>query len=141
MVFHGFERFWGQDVWQPVPACAAGLDPPNINFSDSGGLDLEAWCLDAGCRQDWNGLEEVTEVTEGIGMEGGNWKKFAHARASGARRIQLSCTACVLLACGTKCCVFVSSIGNSNVAPHNVFSFCLRLQCMRWCLAPLHLHR
>jgi hypothetical protein len=43
---------------------------------------LEVWM--SGCWQDWNGLEEVTEVTafwrEGIG-------KFSHARASGARRI------------------------------------------------------
>ena len=50
---------------QPVPPCRSGLDPPNIKISDSGGLDLEAWCLDAGCWKDWNGLEEVTEVTEG----------------------------------------------------------------------------
>ena len=28
-------------------------------------------CLDDG---GWNGLEEVTEVTEGIGMGGGDWK-------------------------------------------------------------------
>ena len=58
-------------VGQPVPACAAGLDPPNIKISYSAGLDLEAWCLDAGCWKDWNGFEEVTEVTafcgEGIG--------------------------------------------------------------------------
>ena len=51
--------------------CGSGLDPPNIKISDSGGLDLKAWCLDAGCRQDCNGLKEVTEVTafwgEGIG--------------------------------------------------------------------------
>ena len=40
-----------------------------------------------GCWQDWNGLEEGTEVTEGIGMGGGDWKKFPHAGASGARRI------------------------------------------------------
>jgi hypothetical protein len=55
--FYGFERFWGQNVgrplnpcgglWHPVAACAAGLDPANIKISDSGGLDLEAWCLDA----------------------------------------------------------------------------------------------
>ena len=36
--------------------------------------------------KDWNGLEEVMEVTEGIGMGGRDWKKFPHARASGARR-------------------------------------------------------
>ena len=40
-----------------------------------------------GCWQDWNGLEEVTEVMEGIGMEGVDWEKFSHAQASGARRI------------------------------------------------------
>ncbi len=53
---------------------------------------LEAWIWRPGawmpgCWKDWNGLEEVTEVTEGIGMGGGDWKKFSHARASGARRI------------------------------------------------------
>ena len=59
---------------RPVPPempCGSRLDPPNIKISDSGGLDLEAWCLDAGCWKDWNGFEEVTEVTaflgEGIG--------------------------------------------------------------------------
>ena len=71
LVFHGFERFWGQGVWRPVPPCRNGLDPPNIKISDSGGLDLEAWCLDAWMLKDWNGLGEVTEVTafwgEGIG--------------------------------------------------------------------------
>ena len=48
--------------------------PPEIEISDSGGLDLEAWCLDAwmpGCWQDWRGLEEMGKVTarwgEGIG--------------------------------------------------------------------------
>ena len=34
-------------VSRPLPACGSGLDPPNIKISDSGGLDLEAWCLDA----------------------------------------------------------------------------------------------
>ena len=53
-------------MWRPVPPCAAGLDPPNIKISDSGGLDLEAWCLDAWMLKYWNGLEEVTEVTEGL---------------------------------------------------------------------------
>ena len=47
MDFHRFERFWGQDVSRPVPPVRTGLDPPNIKISDSGGLDLEAWCLDA----------------------------------------------------------------------------------------------
>ena len=97
MVLYGFERFWGQDVWRPVnpcatlcrpvAACGTGLGPLNIKISYSGGLDLEAWCLDALMLKDWRGLEEVTEVTEGIGMGGGDWKKFSHARASGARRI------------------------------------------------------
>ena len=32
----------------PVPPCRNGLDPPNIKISDSGGLDLKAWMLDAG---------------------------------------------------------------------------------------------
>ena len=56
-------------LWRPVASCRAGLDPPNIQISDSGGLDLEAWM--PGCWQDWRGLEKVTEVTarwgEGIG--------------------------------------------------------------------------
>ena len=29
-----------------VASCRTGLDPPFIKISDSGGLDLEAWCLD-----------------------------------------------------------------------------------------------
>ena len=32
---------------RPVPACGSGLDPLYIKISDSGGLDLESWCLDA----------------------------------------------------------------------------------------------
>jgi len=32
-------------------------------ISDSGGLDLKAWCLDVWMLKNWNGLEEVTEVT------------------------------------------------------------------------------
>ena len=71
-----------------MPACAARLDPPNIKISDSGGLDLKGWCLDGGCWKDWNGVEEVTEVTEGVGMGGRDWEKFPHARASRARRIR-----------------------------------------------------
>ena len=58
-----------------------------IKISDSGGLDLEAGCLDAGCWQDWSGLEEVTE---GLGwmLDGRRGSKdFPHARARGARRI------------------------------------------------------
>ena len=57
MDFYGFQRFWGQNAWRPVPPCdtlwrpvipcRTGLDPPNIKISDSAGLDLEAWCLDA----------------------------------------------------------------------------------------------
>ena len=50
----------------PVVPNRAGLDPPNIKISDS-----EAWVWMPGCWKDWNGLEEVTEVTafwgEGIG--------------------------------------------------------------------------
>ena len=61
-------------LWQPVPpcgslcrpvaACGSGLDPLYIKISDPGGLDLKVWCLDAWMLKDWNGLEEVTEVTE-----------------------------------------------------------------------------
>ena len=47
----------------PVASCRAGLDPPDFKILDSGGLDLEPWMLVPGCWQDWNGLEEVTEVT------------------------------------------------------------------------------
>jgi len=47
----------------PVVPNRSRLDPLYIKISDSGGLDLEAWCLDAGCWKDWNGFEEVTEVT------------------------------------------------------------------------------
>ena len=55
----------------PVAPSGNGLDPLYIKISDSGGLDLEAWCLDVWMLEDWNGLGEVTEVTalwgEGIG--------------------------------------------------------------------------
>ena len=37
--------------------------------------------------KDWNGFGEVTEVTEVTAFWGGHWKKFSHAQASGARRI------------------------------------------------------
>ena len=83
MDFHGFERLWGEDVlrplascgilWHPVPACRAGLDPPNIKISDSEGLDLEGWCPDAwmleglewirgGDGGDWNGRRGLEEI-------------------------------------------------------------------------------
>ena len=54
-------------LWQPVPPCAAGLDPPNIKISDSGGLHLEAWCLEA-----WM-LEGLGWIGEGDGGVGGHW--------------------------------------------------------------------
>jgi hypothetical protein len=41
---------------RPVPACRTGLDAPNIKISDSGGLDLEAWCLDAWMREGLEGI-------------------------------------------------------------------------------------
>ena len=70
---------------QPVPPCAAGLDPPNIKISDSGGLGLEAWCLHAWMLA---GLEWIGGGDGGDGiLGGGDWKKFSHAQASGARRI------------------------------------------------------
>ncbi len=60
-----------------MPPCAAGLDPPNIKISDSGGLDLEAWCLDA------EGLEWIGGGDGGDDIMGrGDWKKFSHAQAS-----------------------------------------------------------
>ena len=68
-----------------VAACGSGLDPPNIKISDSGGLDLEAWCLDAWMLE---GLKWIGGGDGGDGILGrGDWKKFPHARASGARRI------------------------------------------------------
>ena len=50
-----------------MPACAAGLDPPNIEISDSGGLDLEAWCLNA-CM-----LAGLEWIGGGDGSDGGDW--------------------------------------------------------------------
>ena len=58
-------------LWRPVAACAAlwrpvAADwvPLYIKISDPGGLDLKVWCMDAWMLKDWNGLGEVTEVTE-----------------------------------------------------------------------------
>ena len=78
IVVYGFERFRGQNVWQlvvPVKALchpvATDWIPLILRFQI-----LEAWIWRPGawmpgCWQDWNGLEEVTEVTafwgEGIG--------------------------------------------------------------------------
>jgi hypothetical protein len=41
--------------WRPVVPNRSGLGPPNLlKISDSGGLDLEAWRLDAGrIGMDW----------------------------------------------------------------------------------------
>ena len=70
MDFHGFERFWDQNVGHPVAACATLCQPvpPDwipyiLRFQI-----LEAWIWRPGawmpgCWQDWNRLEEVTEVT------------------------------------------------------------------------------
>ena len=63
-------------LWRPVPPCAAGMDPPNIKISDSGGLDLEAWMPgrwmleglewigggDGGDRGHWNGRRGLEEI-------------------------------------------------------------------------------
>ena len=73
-----FKRFRGQNAWQPVPPCgglcrpvAPDWIPLILRFQI-----LEAWIWRPGawmpgCWKDWNGLEEVTEVTafwgEGIG--------------------------------------------------------------------------
>ena len=68
-----FLRFWGQDVSRPLPPCeplwspvAPDWIPLMLRFQI-----LEAWIWRPcawmpGCWQDWNGLEEVTEVTEGL---------------------------------------------------------------------------
>ena len=78
MVFHGFERFWGQNVGRPLPPCGdlkSPVPPVWITYISRFQI-LEAWiwrpgALMSGCWEDWNGLEEVTEVTafwgEGIG--------------------------------------------------------------------------
>ena len=95
MYLKGAEARMPDILWHPVPpggilcrpvaACRTGLDPPNIKISDSGGLDLEAWCLDAWMLA---GLEGIGGGDGGDGiLGGGNWKKFPHARASGAGRI------------------------------------------------------
>ena len=52
---------------RPVASVCAGLDPPNIKISDSGGLDLEAWCLDA-----WM-LARLEWIGGGDGGDGGDW--------------------------------------------------------------------
>jgi hypothetical protein len=59
IVFHRFGRFWGQDVWRLVAACAALWQPVAadwiplyIKISDPGGLDLKVWCLDAWMLKD-----------------------------------------------------------------------------------------
>ena len=75
-------------LWRAEMPCGSGLDLPNIKIWDSGGLDLEAWCLDAWMLA---GLEGIGRGGRGDGGDGwmgaGYWKKFSHARASGARRI------------------------------------------------------
>ena len=71
-------------LWHPENPCSNGLDPLYIKISDSGGLDLEAWCLDVWMLE---GLEWIGGGDGGDGILGrGDWKKFSHARASGAWR-------------------------------------------------------
>ena len=92
-----FTRFWDQNVGRPLPPCAAlwrpvppngsGLDPLYIKISDSGGLDLEAWCLDAWMLEGLEWIGGGDGGDGGIGMGGGDWKDVSHAQASGARRI------------------------------------------------------
>ena len=109
MDFHSFQwilngsgaRMFG-GLCHPVPPCkplchpvAPDWIPLILRFQI-----LEAWvwrsgCLDAGCWQDWNGLEEVTEVTafwgEGIGrnshtlklQELGGFKVAKHCQMHG----------------------------------------------------------
>ena len=52
-----------------MAACGSGLDPSNIKISDSGGLDLEAWGLDAWMltRLEWIGGGDGGD--RGIGMD------------------------------------------------------------------------
>ncbi len=95
MVFHVFGEVLGPGclaacaaLCRPVAACGPlrqRIGSPNIKISDSGGLDLEAWCLDVWMLE---GLEWIGGGDGGDGILGrGVWKKFSHARASGARRI------------------------------------------------------
>ena len=72
------KRFWNQNGGHPVPPCAALWRPVPLDWIPYilRFQILEAWiwrrgCLDAGCWKDWNGLEEVTEVTEGLEWEEG----------------------------------------------------------------------
>ena len=88
MVCHGIEKFWDQNVGAPVAACATLCHPVPLDWI---GLILrfqilEAWIWRPGA---WmlEGLEWIGGGDRGIGMGGGDWKKFSHARASGARRI------------------------------------------------------
>ena len=85
MDFHGFGRLWGENVGhpvipcaalcRPVPPCRARLDPPNIEISDSGGLDLEGWCLDAWVLA---GLEGIGGGDGGDGGMGGWDPRTSH---------------------------------------------------------------
>ena len=76
--FYGFERFWGQGVGRPLPPCEPLCRPtkPDWIFLILRFQILEAWIRRPGawmpgCWQDWNGLEEVTEVTEELEWEEG----------------------------------------------------------------------
>ena len=72
-------------LWTPVNPCAAGLHPLYLKILDSGGLDLQSWCLDAWMLE---GLAWIGGCDGSDGILGrGDWKKFLHAQASGARRI------------------------------------------------------
>ena len=58
----------------PVLPCAAGWDPPNIKISDSGGLDLEAWCLDVWMLEGLEWIGGGDGGAGGIGMDAG-WEE------------------------------------------------------------------
>ena len=101
MDFHGFLWFFidlmgsGARVfgglWQPVAACATlcrRTGSPiyqDFRFWRSGSGGLVPGCLDA------EGLEWIGGGDGGDGGDGilgrGDWKKFSHTQASGARRI------------------------------------------------------
>ena len=70
---------------RPVAACRNGLDPPiyyDLRSWRPGSGGLVPGCLDA------EGLEWIGGGDGGDGILGrGDWKKFPHARASGARRM------------------------------------------------------
>ena len=53
----------------PVPPCRNGLDLPNIKTSDSGGTDLEAWCLDVWMLEGLKWEEEIGRTSHTLKLQ------------------------------------------------------------------------